>query len=73
VGAGRRRGDGVAAAHRPAADLQRQRDELAGLELEERGLGRLEQEGLDVVGDVLDLPADERGVLAVAPHGEGRR
>ena len=72
VGTRRRRGDRVAPADGAAVDLQLQRDELARLVLEQRGLGRFEEEGLDVVGDVLDLPADQRRAVGLAPHGDGR-
>ena len=68
VGAGRRRGDRVAAAHRLPVDLQLKRDELTRLVLEQARSHRLEEERLDVCGDVLDLAADERGALVLSPH-----
>ena len=66
-------GDRVTPADGAPVDLQLQSDELARLVLEQGGLGRLEEEGLDVVGDVLDLPTDQRRAVSLAPHGEAGR
>src|SRR5262245_58738224 len=73
MGAGRRRGNRVAPADGPAVDLELQCDELAWFVLEQRGLVRLEEERLDVVGDVLDLPADQGRAAILTPHGGAGR
>ena len=64
---GRRGGDGVAAADRLPVDLELQGDELTRLEVEDLVADRLEHEGLDVVGDLEDGPADELGLILFAP------
>ena len=72
MGTCRRRGDRVTPADGAPVDLQLQVMNWPG-SCWNRRLGRLEEEGLDVVGDVLDLPTDQRRAVSLAPHGEAGR
>ena len=69
---GRRRGDGVAAFHLRAVDLDPDREVLAGFESELLWLNGFQGEALDIVGDVDDLRANQR-LVEVLDYGCQRR